>query len=116
MRLNSNNRYQISKNKSVIDLAVRYVKLKGFGEKELIAINYVRMKKRVHLPFKSVGSEGRSQTECYIDVNSKSQIQWGFLSEISGEISRSQKRIWTEFLRWMSMRNVRMEMDFKPDK
>ena len=76
-----------------MDLAVRYVKLKGFGEKELTAINYVHMKKRVHLLFELVESEGRSQIECYIDVNSKSQIQWGFLSEISEEISRSQKRI-----------------------
>jgi len=74
LSLNSNERYQISKNEIVIDLAVRYAQLNGLGEKELLVINYDYLKKKVYLPFKLVGSDGRSYIECYIDINSTSQI------------------------------------------
>ena len=81
-----------------MDLAVRYAKLNGLGEKELAVINYIRLKKKVYLPFELVGSNGRSHTECYEEINCKSQIEWGFMNEISGNISKGQKRIWTNFL------------------
>ena len=36
----------------------------------------------MYLPFELVGEEGRFQTECYVDMNSPSQLKWDFLLPI----------------------------------
>ena len=113
---NKNEGITITNNVTVMDLAVKYAELKGYGERELTAINYVRLKKKLYLPFELVGTEGRAQTECYLNIDSSSQIMWGFLEGIQGNITRYQKRIWEEFIRWISYQNVRTVMDIKPDK
>ena len=61
LNLKSNYNYQISKNQTIMDLAIRYVKVNGLGEKELIAMNFVRLVKKSYLPFELVGNDGKSR-------------------------------------------------------
>ena len=65
----------ITKNKTVMDLAVQYAQRYNLSNNDLQDINFMRKKKRVFLPVELVSESGRYQTACYSDILSKSQIE-----------------------------------------
>ena len=72
--LHDNNRRvkQIIKNKTIIDIVIRYIQIKQLNKKVLQDINFVRKKKKLYLPYELVGMNGKTPTECYNNMHEKS--------------------------------------------
>ena len=103
----------MTKNRTLMEYAVEYIKSSGRKNEELWQINFVRLKKQIYLPFELVGITGRSPTQVYYNLNKISQVQWRFMKLIEEEINESQKRIWKQFLTWLSFKQVTTTLDFE---
>ena len=56
---------QVTSNKTLIEFAVQYYKIKSLQKKDLAAINQVRLFKQILLLCELVSAIGRGTTECF---------------------------------------------------
>ena len=66
---------KITSNETIIDMARRYIQVKHMDEKVLGVINLVQKKKKLYLPCKLVGMNGKIPTQCHIKLNEQSQLK-----------------------------------------
>lgn len=102
-----------TKNKTVMQYAIEYVEVNGRNQNELQQINYVRLKKGVLIPCELVGAKGRTQTNCYREINEMSPIKWPFNKTLNDRITSGQKKIWEKFIKWLRLQTINTEWDFK---
>ena len=43
-----------------------------------------------------------------------SSLQWKFMEDTNEAVTRKQKRMWNEFLKWLITKPMRTNVDFKP--
>ena len=89
---NDVNELAITKNQTVIDLAIQYAQQHNLNSNDLQDINFIRKLKRVFLPLELVGVSRRFQMQCYSDISTSSQIEWKFLPQIQGQSTRKQQQ------------------------
>ena len=65
---------RITSNKTIMDMAMKYVQIKQLDKKVLQDINFVWKKKRVYLPYELVGMNGKTPTKFYNNMQETSQI------------------------------------------
>ena len=68
----------ITSNKTNIDYITQYVEEEKLSTKIIPSINYIRMYKKMYLPCKLIGMNGRSETREMISPLEKSCIEWSF--------------------------------------
>jgi len=113
---NDVNELAITKNQTVMDLAVQYAQQHNLKPNELQDINFIRKLKRVFLPIELVGESRRFQMQCYSDISTSSQIEWKFLPQIQGQSTRKQQQRWIQFMRWLILQNYPTQMEFIPKR
>ena len=99
-------------NKSLMEYALEYVEVRNRKRVELRQINYVRLKKGILLPCEVVRSTGKMQTSCYRNIFEMSPINWKLDKTLNKQITRGQKTIWENFLKWLRTQEVNTIWDF----
>ena len=97
--------------KTLMDYAEECKQEKHQSADAMRQINYARMKKKVLLPFELVGFEGKHQTECCVNEYATSSIDWNFQKVTETPITYRQKRIWKEFIGWLSRKRIQTNAD-----
>ena len=102
-----------TKNKTLMEYAMKYVELNQYQKHVLYQINFVRLKKGVILPAEIVGFNRRKQTACYRNIEERSSIDWKITKEMKEDISCNQRRIWKDFIEWLSNQAIKTHLDIK---
>ena len=84
----------VTRNRTVMDFAVDFADSKI----TLGRINQVRKYKKVLLPIELVGSCGSKLTDCAIDIETKSPINWEFMKDDTGFPQHASIRTWKNFV------------------
>ena len=56
---------------------------------------------------------GNQQTSCYTNTNETSSLQWQFIKETNEVVTRKQKQMRNEFLKWLITKQTKTNVDFK---
>ena len=82
----------------IISLVVKYVCEEKLKEEILAPINHIRLRKKVYLPCKLVGVDGKSKTKAFKEINECSSIRWKFSFEQVPQASNKTRSIWNQFI------------------
>ena len=108
----TNDNIWISKNESIMDYVVKYVKEKKYSYDVVEAINHVRLFKKMILPCELVGLKGDKETKEAREVCEKSSIIWKVQFE---EVRKPHKRlieVWYGFVQWIKEQQIKTVVDF----
>ena len=78
----------------------------------LAPINHMRLRKRMYLPCELIGKNSESKTKKYREEMEQSCIRWSFKMEEAPNPSEKTKKIWKEFIEWLSTIEVKIRVDF----
>jgi len=107
-----NERKWMSKNESIMDYAIKYVKAEELDYNVVEAINHVRIFKKMILPCELIGFRGDKVTKEAREVYERSAIIWNVKFE---EIKKPHKRLideWKEFVKWLTEQQIETVVDF----
>ena len=93
-----------------MDYAVEHARCHELNMSVLAPINHVRILKRMYLPCELIGLNGRVHTKEYDNINDKITIIWSFDFDKVPPPSKKSKRIWINFIQWLSNQNVETKM------
>jgi len=104
----------ISKNKTIMDYAVRYKELEGIESDIIAPINHVRLHKKMLLPCELVGFNGEMRTKELRENELNSCIEWKMDFDKVPKPSAKSYKIWEEFIKWMKEQRITTIVDFEP--
>ena len=102
----------MSKNESIMDYSIKYVKAEELDYNVVEAINHVRIFKKMILPYELIGFRGDKVTKEAREVYERSAIIWNVKFE---EIRKPHKRLideWKEFVKWLKEQQIETVVDF----
>jgi len=91
---------------------IEYTEIMKLDSNILYHLNFIRLKKKIYLPYELVSFEGNAKTLYFSNINEKSLICWNIEKPIETLILKSQKQIWMHFIDWLSIRIISTVKDF----
>ena len=92
------NEYLIMNNRTIMNFAKVYVQEENLDIKSSFPINYVRLFKKMYLPFKLVGMKGDVETEECKEVLCQSSVKWRFEFPTIPKPSKKSVELWKGFI------------------
>ena len=108
----TNERKWMSKNKTIMDYAIKYVNEKELDYGIVEAINHVRIFKQMILPYELVGFCGNKETKEAREVYERSSVIWKVKFKA---VRKPHKRLideWKEFVKWLKEQHIETIVDF----
>ena len=72
----------------------------------------MRLRKKVYLPCKLVGVDGKTKIKVFEEINECSSIRWKFSFEQVPQASNKTRSIWNQFIQWLFEQNIQTIIDF----
>ena len=101
-----------TKNKSIMDYAVTYIKEQKLDPKLIAPINHVRNYKKMYLLCELVGINGTRRIYQFNNVESTSCFAWKIPFLTMPKPSKKSKNIWSAFVEWLSTKDIVTINDF----
>jgi hypothetical protein len=107
-----NERENVSKNKTIMDHAICYVKEKKLPKSTIQAINHVRIYKKMILPCELVGFNGNQITKEARESLERSSVLWKIKFD---EVKKPNTKLiekWKNFTEWLKTQQIETIIDF----
>ena len=105
-------KYISSKNKTIMDFAVEYVKRQGMSTKVIAPLNHVRLFKQMIMPCELVGLSGTAETKAYRQFDCRSCLKWKIPFPKMPKPSKKSRELWNDFIKWMKDSEIKTLCDF----
>ena len=104
----------VSKNKTIMDYAIKHVKNKELKDEILAPINQVRIHKRMMIPCELVGFSGDKSTKEMREKEARSSVIWKFKFDVVPKPSNRSYGTWEQCVKWLKEQRIIAIVDFEP--
>ena len=104
--------YIETRNETIIDYAVKYLKEKQLNERIILRLNHVRSFKQMYLPCELVGLTGQKAIKAIEDIYAKSCLKQKIFFNTIPKPSKKSIQYWTDFTVQLMNQEIVIICDF----
>ena len=102
-----------TRNKTIMDLVHKYIKVGKLSENLHTVLNQVRLFKKMNLPCELVGLLGNKETEACRNEEACSMFEWSIAHLKVPRSSRKSFDCWSKFVNWLKQQRIFTVCDFE---
>ena len=111
--VNTEDSKKITINKTIMDYTKEYVEESHLSTKILPPINYIRIYKKIYLPYELIGTNRRYEIKKMRNQLERRFVEQNFKFPSMPRPSHKSITLWRQFLEWLKTKDVLTIYDFK---